>query len=435
MGTENTNEELNEQVVKNNLPLDMEKLAALRARRSEVVPAKKERVLRFFVVGTGQAGARLAESFFSLGYDAIAINTAIQDLKYINIPESNKLLLKYGLGGTSKDLDLGESAAEQYRNEISELIAEKSANTDVNILTTSLGGGSGAGSVNTLVDILSATNKPLIVIAALPMNSEDAQIKINALTTLSRLSQFIQSKKIQNLIVVDNAKIESLYHNVSQLDFYPIANRAIVTPIDVFNTYSMMPSAVKPFDPTEWSKVLLDGDGLSIYGEMDVTNYKDETAIAEAVVMNLSSNLLASDFNIKEARYVGVVLASSEATAREIPRSSLDYTQVMASEECGVPKSTSLGAYVVPDMPDGVVKVYTFISGLGLPMARVEALKKDALTRAAASKDKDDKRNLTLNLDTGVNKTVSQADKVREKIASKSSVFGKFQNNLIDRRK
>jgi hypothetical protein len=267
------------------------------------------------------------------------------------------------------------------------------------------------------------------------MNSEDAQVKMNALTTLAKISQFIQAKKVHNLIVVDNAKIEALYHNVSQLDFYPIANKAIVTPIDIFNTYSMMPSAVKPFDPTEWSRVLLDGEGLSIYGEMEVTNYQDETAIAEAVVMNLSSNLLASDFNLKEARYVGIVLASSEKTARQIPRSSLDYTQVIVSEECGVPKSTSLGAYVVSDLPDGVVKVYTFISGLGLPMPRVEALKQDATARAAVAKDKDDKRNLTLNLDTGVNKTISQADKVREKIASKSSIFGKFQSNVIDRRK
>jgi hypothetical protein len=45
-------------------------------------------------------------------------------------------------------------------------------------------------------------------------------------------------------------------------------------------------------------------------------------------------------------------------------------------------------------------------------------------------KNKDDNRNLTLHLDTG-NETISAAQKVKDKIAAKSSVFGKFVTKKV----
>ena len=55
-----------------------------------VIVEEKNKSLRIGVIGTGQAGSRLAESFAKLGYDAIAFNTASQDLKFIDLPEENK---------------------------------------------------------------------------------------------------------------------------------------------------------------------------------------------------------------------------------------------------------------------------------------------------------------------------------------------------------
>ena len=46
----------------------------------------------FAVVGVGQGGSRLAESFWNLGYRRVGvINTAQQDLSLIKMPEANKL--------------------------------------------------------------------------------------------------------------------------------------------------------------------------------------------------------------------------------------------------------------------------------------------------------------------------------------------------------
>lgn len=423
--------------------VDQNVLAALKAKSqakqqeskmAAKIVSKRDRSIVLGVLGSGQAGSRLAEAFYKLGYDAVVVNTAMQDLKFIDIPDSNKLLLEYGLGGAAKEMEIGKSAAEAHRGEISQLLAEKLSNSQVNVLCLSLGGGSGAGSCETLIDILSATGKPLVVMTVLPMDTEDAQTKTNALETLSKLAKAAQTKKINNLIVVDNAKLEAIYSNVSQVDFFGVANKAIVETVDVFNTLSSMPSSVKGLDPMEWGKLFTDGEGLTVYGELTVDNYTEETAIAEAVVNNLNGNLLAGGFDLKQSRYVGVIITANKEVWSKIPSSSITYAMAMVNDQCGTPKGVFKGIYTV-ETPDPVVKVYSIFTGLGLPDSRVAQLRKEAQEHMQTVKGKDDQRNLNLNLDTGTNETISAAQKVKDKIAAKSSAFGKLVGGIVDRRK
>jgi cell division GTPase FtsZ len=430
--------------VKSEPAVDASKLAALKAisqakqqetKMAAKIVSRRDRSIVLGVLGSGQAGSRIAEAFYKLGYDAVVVNTAMQDLKFIDIPDSNKLLLEYGLGGAAKEIEIGRAAAESHRGEILQLVNEKLQNSQVNVLCLSLGGGSGAGSCEPLVEVLSSLGKPLVVMTVLPMDTEDAQTKANALETLSKLAKLTQTKKVNNLIVVDNAKIEAIYHNVSQVDFFGTANKAIVETVDVFNTLSSMPSAVKGLDPMEWGKLLTDGEGLTVYGELTVSNFVEDTAIAEAVVNNLNGNLLAGGFDLKQSRYVGVIIAANKETWAKIPSSSITYAMAMINDQCGTPKGVFKGIYTV-ETPDPVVKVYSMFSGLGLPESRVSQLKKDAHTLTEGVRGKDEQRNLSLNLDTGTNETISAAQKVKDKIAAKSSAFGKLVGgSVVDRRK
>lgn len=429
--------------VKPSETVDLSKLAALKAKSqakqeetkmAAKIVSKKDRSIVIGVLGSGQAGSRIAEAFYKLGYDAIAVNTAMQDLKFIDIPDSNKLLLEYGLGGAAKETEIGRAAAEAHRGEILQLVNEKLQHSQVNVLCLSLGGGSGAGSCETMVDILSSLGKPLVVVTVLPMDTEDAQTKANALETLSKLAKATQTKRVNNLIVVDNAKIEAIYHDISQVDFYGVANKAIVEPIDIFNTLSSLPSAVKGLDPMEWGKLFTDGEGLTVYGELTIENFAEDTAIAEAVVNNLNGNLLAGGFDLKQSRYVGVIIAANKEVWSKIPSSSITYAMAMVNDQCGTPKGVFKGIYTI-ESPDPVVKIYSMFTGLGLPESRVTQLKKDAAELTQNVKGKDEQRNLSLNLDTGVNETVSAAQKVKEKIAAKSSAFGKLVGGVVDRRK
>jgi len=436
-------DDISKEKVESENAVDASKLAALKAKSqakqeeskmAAKIVSKKDRSIVLGVLGSGQAGSRIAEAFYKLGYDAVAVNTAIQDLKFIDIPDSNKLLLEYGLGGAAKEIEIGRTAAEMHRGEILQLINEKLQNSQVNVLCLSLGGGSGAGSCETLVDIMANLGKPLVVITVLPMDTEDAQTKTNALETLSKLAKLTQNKKVNNLIVVDNAKIEAIYHNVSQVDFYGTANKAIVEPIDIFNTLSSMPSSVKGLDPMEWGKLFTDGEGLTVYGELTVDNFAEDTAIAEAVVNNLNGNLLAGGFDLKQSRYVGVIIAANKEVWSKIPSSSITYAMAMVNDQCGTPKGVFKGIYTV-ESPDPVVKVYSMFTGLGLPDSRVSQLKKEAQEHMQTVKGKDEQRNLNLQLDTGTNETVSAAQKVKEKMAQKASAFGKLVGGVVDRRK
>jgi len=425
----NSIEEKAKETIIDDLQIDSETLAMLKNK----VKKKKERSINLGFIGSGQGGGRLAEVYYKLGYDVVCINTAQQDLKFIEVPDQNKLLLNYGLGGAAKDLLIGSEAAESNKDQIVKLLSKLDA-SEVNVLCFSLGGGSGAGSCLTLIDVLSDIGKPIVVMAILPMESDDVQTKSNSLDTLSKLTKLVQQKKISNLIVVDNAKIEALLHNVSQLDFFNQANKIIANPIDVFNTLSSMPSSVKPLDPTEWARILTDGDGLSIYGELTISNYEQPTAIAEAVISNLTSNMLAEGFDIKDAKYVGVIIAGNKAVMDKITSASVNYAMAMINEQCSSPVGIFKGIYTIDSNEDNV-KVYSFFSGLSLPDSRINSLKKEVSLQMQKVKEKEDRRNLNLTFDSGKEQNVSAAQRIKEQIAQKNSAFGKLVGNVIDKRK
>lgn len=430
--------------VKKEGSMDEDKLAALRAKSQSKqqenkmaakIVAKKEKSLKIGVVGSGQSGGRLAQSMFDLGYDAIALNTASQDLKFVKLPDTNKLLLKSenGIGGAARELSIGEYAAQSHQDEIMEMVNDKLGDCQVHLLCLSLGGGSGAGSCETLVELLSSTGKPLMVLTVLPMHNEDVKLKSNALETLSKLAKLTENKIVSNLIVVDNGKIESIFSGVSQLDFFDVANKSIVEVFDKFNALSCLPTPLKPLDNAELTKLFIDGGGLTVYGDFKVENYEEDTALAEAIVNNLSGNLLADGFDLKQSKYVGYMVVANKDVWSKIPTSSINYANSMIEDLCGSAEVFK-GHYVVNDMEEDAVKVFSFFTGLGLPSSRVEQLKTDVKTLSAKVKVKDENRSLNLKLDTGTHETVSQAEAIKKKIAAKSSAFGKLMGSS-DRRK
>jgi len=425
--------------------MDQDKLSELKAKLEskskedvEKMPPRileeKSRSIKFGIVGSGQAGSRLAESFYALGYDAVAFNTATQDLEHIKLPESNKCLLEYGLGGASKDPQIGHEAAQMHKDKIYAFISDKLDDVQLFVFCTSLGGGSGGGSAETMIDIMATTGKPIVVLTVLPMTNEDAQTKKNALEALSKLSKKVQDKTIHNLIVADNAKIESIFSDVSQMDFFSVSNNAIVEPLDVFNTYSSLPSAVKGLDPMEFLKILIDGEGLSLYGCMDVVEYEEDTAIAEAIITNLEAGLLASGFDLKQTRYAGTMILANKGVWDKIPSSSVNYAMSMVQDSAGTPLGVFRGIYEA-DIKEDVVKVYSFFSGLTLPDPRIEELKVEVASQKETLKKKDTKRNVKLNIDTGESEATSAVEKIKNKIKQKKSKFGQFTQNMVDRRK
>lgn len=415
-----------------------QRLMEKKKEQEEVMEVVSQRSvsIELAVIGVGQAGSRIAEVFHKKDYDAGVINTSAQDLKFIDVPDNNKLLLEGSLGGTGKDLDLGREIFEESDDTVAQFVDRIVDGNNMVYLAISGGGGTGSSSVDTMVPMLFETGMPVGVIYVLPKATEDAQSKRNSIETLSRLAKMTTENMVSNLIVVDNARIEQIYANLSQSDFWQVANNAIVEPLHIFNSLTATASRFTSLDPSDFGKIISAGD-CSIYGVMEVEDYMEETALAEAVIESLGGNMLASGFDLSQARVGGVIISGPEAALKQLPALNINYCFHMISEQTNG-ASIYQGVYS-SDTEEDKIKIYSWFAGLGLPKDRVESLKRESEAQAAIAGSKEKNRAAAMTLDLNEDKVNTVAEEVNRKIKKKRSSFNRLQrggrSSLIDRRK
>jgi len=421
--------------------LDVDILAKLKMKqkaKEEVPMENKDRSLNFGVVGLGQAGNRLAETFSEFGYEACAFNTATQDLEHIKLPENKKIFLPFALGGAGKELDNGRQAVEQNAEliltKLNEIFSEKQ---EMLILAISGGGGTGSGGAEAIIGLMSSLSKPVGVIYVLPMESECGLTKHNSVVTLSKLAKMASVDVITPLIIVDNARIELLYPSLSKAQFWGVANKAIVEPLHLFNSLSSTATQHDSLDPMDLSRLLATG-GCSVYGFLEIENYMETTMLAETVIENLESGLLASDFDLKQTKFAGFLVTGNSEVLNRLPASNIHYAQHMLNEICGAPQLFT-GVYEL-DIPEDIVRIHTLLSGLGLPSARVDGLQKAATEQMAVIKEKEKRRGENMLVDYGATtETEGRVQEVHRLIAQKKTGFGKLTANagkkIVDHRK
>jgi cell division GTPase FtsZ len=397
---------------------------------------QQDRSVNVGVVGVGQCGSKLAEEFYNRGYTALVVNTAMQDLKPIKIPERHKLFLDYALGGAAKDLETGAAAAEEHADKILEVLEESFEDNEVLMLVTSGGGGTGSGSAETMVKLMAQLDKPLTVVYVLPLSSEDTLAKHNSIQTLSKLAKLAREDVINSLMVVDNAKIELLNPGKSMAEFWRVANNAIVEPVHLFNKLSSTPSEYTSLDPMDFTRIFVGTGDCALYGMIEVDEYLEEDALAEAVITNMENGLLASEFDLKQTRSAGVIVTGSKEVLQQIPATNIEYGFAMVNKLCNEGTQVFRGVYEVPDQDN--LRVYSLFSGLGLPEERIGELKAEAERHMAALKGKEDNRASNMTIDVGKTQAVSAADALHKKIKTKKSAMGKIKRNskrVIDRRR
>jgi len=452
-GAVTVNAKTNEEIVEENKTLEKEfgsrneKLKEVLNERAKerkkendmtvMVVGQQDRSVNLGIIGVGQCGSKIAEEFYNRRYNTVVINTAIQDLKPIQIPERQKLFLDYALGGAAKDLDTGREAAEQFSTEIEKHIAAHTKECEILMLITSGGGGTGAGSAETMINIMSSFGKPMSVLFVLPMSTEDSLAKHNAIQTLSKLAKLAQQDVINSLIVVDNSKIELMFPGKSMADFWKTANSAIVNPLHLFNSLSANSSEYTSLDPMDFSRLFIGTGDCALYGMIEVENYMEDTAIAEAMVNNLNSGLLSGDFSLAQTRSAGVIITGSKEVLEKVPAANIEYGFAMVNKICNDGTVVYRGVYGSDDNDD-VIKIYSFFSGLGLPEDRVLELKAEAERHMSALQNKENTRASSMNIDIGKTQTTSAADALHKKIVSKNSAMGKLKfgsKGVIDKRR
>ena len=250
------------------------------------------------------------------------------------------------------------------------------------------------------------------------------------------MAKLAQNDVISSLVVADNDRISLLYPNLSKADFWETANNSIVEPIHAFNALSSQPTRHDSLDSMDYGKLLTSGD-CQIYGIMKVYDYEDPTDLAEAALDSFESSLLASDFELKDAKSIGYVLTANAEVLSKLPAANLGYFSHILSETCDAPQIFS-GVYESDDEED-CVTIYLTVSGMGLPMARVESLKNQAESQMASMEKKESARASKMSVDYGGNETENKTKEIQKQIKQKKSGFGKLAANagkrVVDRRK
>jgi cell division GTPase FtsZ len=169
--------------------------------------------MRIFVIGYGQAGGRVADSFLEFAKRtgqnfvarALAINTATSDLMGLkNIPMEDRLLIGESLTkghGIGADNELGAKVATEELYTIQSEIDERgSYQVDAFLLIAGLGGGTGSGGAPVLARRLKKLyEEPVYGLGILPSKDEGSLYSLNAARSLVTLVN-----EVDNLFLFDN---------------------------------------------------------------------------------------------------------------------------------------------------------------------------------------------------------------------------------------
>lgn len=210
---------------------------------------KFEGAVQMAFIGAGQGGGRIADAFYNFGYRRVAaVNTTVQDLKGLKMPEDRKLVIGNNRGGAGKDPTQGEAAArESYEDIMDHLMRCWGEGAEHLYVCVGGGGGSGTGSwpvlLEALRDYAQSTNiekpfyKHLGVILTLPKRSEGSRVQRNALAAVQTALEKLENKEISSLILVDNSKIHELYPGLPVKMFWKVANDTFC---GVFHTFNLL---------------------------------------------------------------------------------------------------------------------------------------------------------------------------------------------------
>lgn len=332
---------------------------------------------KFAIAGLGQGGSRIAEQFYKIGYRRVAIiNTTHQDTAHIQVPDPNKLIIPTDFGGAGKNPECAHRAAKQFREEIYDHLKKNWGNNyDYALVCTGAGGGTGAGSLDTVIDIIGQLNSGLGlvnthtgVIVALPKQDEGHRVAANTIMTLDVLKKHT----LTPVITVDNERIRQIYPNTPITQFWDTANKSTVTLLHLFNKIAAQSSPITTFDPADLASVL--NSGNIALGATAIAQYSTQENITHAIRQQLQNNILVSN-DISKASSAALIIIANQKVLGSISQENLDHAFQMLNRILSPDSTVHRGIY---HGNNNDLRVYTIIGGLPESTSRHQQFMKQA---------------------------------------------------------
>jgi cell division GTPase FtsZ len=334
--------------------------------------------VQFAFLGIGHGGSRIVESFWALGYRrACVVNTAIQDLNEIKIPEENKKCI--GIGGAAKNRRVGENAVQSSYEDVMDLMRRSYGTAfDRIMVCATAGGGTGSGGFEMAIKIANdlseerrikkvgdSTRVGLLI--ALPSNSERDRMG-NAWEAMKTIEKLRKDGQLSPIVIVDNERINQIFRSATIGNVWDIANKSITTMFHLFNQIAVAPTRYTAFDPADYRAIL--DSGLVTYGTLPINGTsKDE--LAKTVRENLDKNILTGGMNIHKATISACLLVGRRAIIESLPAENVDHAYEMLGRMIGG-GIVHRGIYST----ERALSAFTLIGGLAMPKERLDEISK-----------------------------------------------------------
>lgn len=309
----------------------------------------KEAVPRISVLGIGGGGCNIVSWMKDgiKGAKVLAINSDAQHLSVIKAGE--KLLLGYkttgglGCGGFP---DQGTLAAEESALEIERAIGD----SDLGILTTTLGGGTGTGATPVIARITKELGTLTIGVVTIPLDVEGIRLT-QAKEGLKSLVDICDS-----VIVIDNNSLRKVAGKLPLKDAFGVANERLGAFIKNISEALSVPGLVN-LDFADMKAIMKEGGVCAVgFGEGS-----GDMKVEEAAEKALDSQLLDIG-DIRKAKGVLVHIEGGEdMTLEDINRAG-----ELVLKKVSPSARVAWGARVNPEL-DGILRATVVLAGVESP--------------------------------------------------------------------
>jgi cell division GTPase FtsZ len=366
------------------IPVETKKVVA-----DEILDASKKPIdvaFKFAFVGVGQAGGRLARQFHQYGYRRVcAINTAQADLQLLKLPDENKLVIGETKGGAGGDPEVGKLAVLHDREKVHDLMLSSfGEDFDRIFVCASIGGGTGAGGCQEVVDIakemmarLELSDKegkdPRVgMILVLPRESDGPASYASAGNVLAEVVEKA-GDRISPVIMIDNQRFDKSYPDAAVSQFFGKTNHAVCSIFHLLNLVSAQPSAITPFDPKDYETVL--SSGILTFGAAPIAQWQGQDAIGDGIRKLMTHQAMVSGVDISTASVAGCVLVAGQSILDNLPNSHLEKAYSMLARMINKDAGAAIRRGVYSGSKENVA-MYVVLGGLDKPDERIASLKK-----------------------------------------------------------
>ena len=322
-------------------------------------------------IGAGEAGGRIVETFYGLGYRRLA---AINGGDEINQLPKEIAALDLRTGGAGKDPQLGAAQIRDRDEEIFELMTRGfGKDPDFILVCAGFGGGTGGGAAPRLIDIArqymeDRGKDPARVgaIVTLPHHAEGFTPCRNAVTCFKQLYE----KRPSPLLIIDNLRIGELAPDAEKgwRKIYRYANSQVAKLFHLFNRFAATRSKILTFDRADFASLL--DSGICVFGASAISTYESPADISEAIRNQLATTVLAQ-VNLKEGQKAGCLFVGSPEILDSVPVEFFDGGFTMLTRLLQENSVVHRGVY---EGSQTDLRCYTMLAGLPAPSERLKKL-------------------------------------------------------------